>query len=69
MILRGKEIEHHNLVNDMMLKEKVSYRPQPGSYVPKDPNVIPFLRIDLSHFLNAAFGIATNCVVCNIFLC
>ncbi|XP_020253957.1 protein MICRORCHIDIA 4-like, partial [Asparagus officinalis] len=31
MILRGKEVEHHNLVNDMMLKDTVSYRPQPGA--------------------------------------
>lgn len=43
MILRGKEVEHHNLVNDMMLKERVQYRPQPGADgMPKDPNVIMF---------------------------
>ena len=28
MLLRGKEIKHHNIVNDMMLKEEVTYRPQ-----------------------------------------
>lgn len=42
MVLRGKEIEHHNLVNDMMLKQEVTYKPHPGADgVPKDPNVIP----------------------------
>ncbi|URD78760.1 Histidine kinase-, DNA gyrase B-, and HSP90-like ATPase [Musa troglodytarum] len=28
MILRGKEVEHHNIVNDMMLKQEVTYKPQ-----------------------------------------
>ncbi|XVF44285.1 hypothetical protein PTKIN_Ptkin02bG0108100 [Pterospermum kingtungense] len=28
MILRGKDIEHHNIVNDMMLSTKITYRPQ-----------------------------------------
>ncbi|KAA3462584.1 protein MICRORCHIDIA 7-like [Gossypium australe] len=28
MILRGKDIEHHNIVNDMMLTTKMTYRPQ-----------------------------------------
>ncbi|XP_022775906.1 protein MICRORCHIDIA 7-like [Durio zibethinus] len=28
MILRGKDIEHHNIVNDMMLTTKITYRPQ-----------------------------------------
>lgn len=31
MILRGKDIEHHNIVNDMMLSQEVTYRPQPGA--------------------------------------
>lgn len=40
MILRGKEIEHHNIVNDMMLKQEVTYKPQSvAEGVPKDPNV------------------------------
>ncbi|GMI99719.1 hypothetical protein like AT5G50780 [Hibiscus trionum] len=28
MVLRGKDIEHHNIVNDMMLTTKIVYRPQ-----------------------------------------
>lgn len=43
MILRGKEIEHHNIVTDMMMKEEVTYRPQPSADgVHKDPNVIHY---------------------------
>lgn len=40
IILRGKDIEHHNIVNDMMLKQEVKYRPQPGpDGIQKDPSV------------------------------
>ncbi|OWM89797.1 hypothetical protein CDL15_Pgr024545 [Punica granatum] len=28
IILRGKDVQHHNIVNDMMLTQKVTYRPQ-----------------------------------------
>ncbi|XP_004298543.1 PREDICTED: uncharacterized protein LOC101292116 [Fragaria vesca subsp. vesca] len=28
IILRGKDVEHHNIVNDMMMSQKVTYRPQ-----------------------------------------
>lgn len=28
MILRGKDIKHHNISDDMMLKEEITYRPQ-----------------------------------------
>lgn len=46
MILRGKEIEHHNIVNDMMLKQEVTYRPNPGTDVfPKDPNLVAAVTI------------------------
>ncbi|XP_038973522.1 protein MICRORCHIDIA 7-like isoform X2 [Phoenix dactylifera] len=46
MILRGKEIEHHNLVNDMMLKQEVTYKPHPGADgVPKDPNMVAVVTI------------------------
>lgn len=31
MILRGKDVEHHNIVNDMMLSQEVTYRPNPGA--------------------------------------
>lgn len=39
MILRGKEIEHHNIVTDMMLKKEVTYRPVAPNGHPKDSNV------------------------------
>ncbi|XP_020088409.1 protein MICRORCHIDIA 4-like [Ananas comosus] len=40
MILRGKEIEHHNIIDDMMMKTEVIYRPQTFAYGPsKDPNM------------------------------
>ncbi|KAJ4899534.1 hypothetical protein Rs2_13485 [Raphanus sativus] len=40
IILRGKDVEHHNIVNDMMQTEQITYRPQYGadSYV-KDSNM------------------------------
>lgn len=41
MILRGKEVEHHNIVNDMMHKQEVTYRPQYADGHSKDPNVMP----------------------------
>lgn len=40
IILRGKDVEHHNIVNDMMMTQEVTYRPQHGADgVPKDSNV------------------------------
>ncbi|KAJ4850126.1 hypothetical protein Tsubulata_000599 [Turnera subulata] len=36
IILRGLDVEHHNIVNDMMLSEKVTYRPQGADGVAKD---------------------------------
>ncbi|XP_075514421.1 protein MICRORCHIDIA 7-like [Primulina tabacum] len=30
IILRGKDVEHHNIVNDMMMSQEITYRPQPG---------------------------------------
>ncbi|THU55664.1 hypothetical protein C4D60_Mb11t08950 [Musa balbisiana] len=46
MILRGKEIEHHNIVNDMMLKQEVTYKPQSvAEGVPKDPNMVAVVTI------------------------
>ncbi|XP_059298179.1 protein MICRORCHIDIA 7-like [Lycium ferocissimum] len=32
IILRGKDVEHHNLVNDMMLSEDITYRPASVGY-------------------------------------
>lgn len=41
IILRGKDVEHHNIVNDMMMTQAVTYRPQPGGDgVPKDSNMV-----------------------------
>ncbi|KAI3977215.1 hypothetical protein MKX01_035945 [Papaver californicum] len=41
MVLRGKDIVHHNLINDMMLAQEITYRPQPGADgTLKDPNVV-----------------------------
>ncbi|KAH9608806.1 hypothetical protein KSS87_015150 [Heliosperma pusillum] len=41
IILRGKDVEHHNVVNDMMMSEEVTYRPQPtADGVPRDTNVM-----------------------------
>ncbi|TVU30078.1 hypothetical protein EJB05_21684, partial [Eragrostis curvula] len=39
MILRGKEIEHHNIVNDLMLKKQVKYKPVMVDGFPKDEMV------------------------------
>ena len=40
MILHGKDVEHHNIENDMMMSQEVTYRPHPsGDGVPKDTNV------------------------------
>lgn len=49
IILRGKDVEHHNIVNDMMMSQEIVYRPQPGSDgVPKDSNVNFFIQISVS---------------------
>lgn len=40
MFLRGKEVLHHNLVDDMMHTDVLTYRPQSGDGVCKDPNVM-----------------------------
>ncbi|KAL6851523.1 hypothetical protein ACP4OV_020456 [Aristida adscensionis] len=45
MILRGKEIEHHNIVEDMMLKKEVTYRPVAPNGVPKDSNMVAEVTI------------------------
>ncbi|KAJ6970814.1 hypothetical protein D5086_028556 [Populus alba] len=46
IILRGKDVEHHNIVNDMMLSQEVTYRPQPGADgVPKDTNMTAVVTI------------------------
>ncbi|CAA2960789.1 Hypothetical predicted protein [Olea europaea subsp. europaea] len=46
IILRGKDVEHHNIVNDMMMSQEVTYRPQPGTDgVPKDANMVAAVTI------------------------
>ncbi|XP_074280675.1 protein MICRORCHIDIA 7-like [Silene latifolia] len=46
IILRGKDVEHHNVVNDMMMAEEVTYRPQPSADgVPKDLNMVAVVTI------------------------
>uniref|UniRef100_A0ACD5UPJ8 Uncharacterized protein n=1 Tax=Avena sativa TaxID=4498 RepID=A0ACD5UPJ8_AVESA len=45
MILRGKEIEHHNIVTDMMLKKEVTYRPVATNGLPKDSNMVAEVTI------------------------
>ncbi|CAK7336772.1 unnamed protein product [Dovyalis caffra] len=46
IILRGKDVEHHNIVNDMMLSQEITYRPQPGADgVPKDKNMTAVVTI------------------------
>ena len=40
MILRGKDIEHHNIVNDMMLTKKITYRPIVAGKAPTISDVI-----------------------------
>ncbi|XP_022730104.1 protein MICRORCHIDIA 7-like [Durio zibethinus] len=46
IILRGKDIEHHNIVNDMMLTEMITYRPNPSAEgAPKDLNLAALVTI------------------------
>ncbi|XP_049349324.1 protein MICRORCHIDIA 7-like [Solanum verrucosum] len=46
IILRGKDVEHHNIVNDMMMTQEVTYRPMSGTDgVPKDSNMVATVKI------------------------
>ncbi|KAK9684318.1 hypothetical protein RND81_10G201900 [Saponaria officinalis] len=46
IILRGKDVEHHNVVNDMMMAEEITYRPQPtADGVPRDTNMVAIVTI------------------------
>ncbi|XP_016465104.1 protein MICRORCHIDIA 7 [Nicotiana tabacum] len=46
IILRGKDVEHHNIVNDMMMTQEITYRPMPGADgVPKDSNMVATVKI------------------------
>ncbi|CAA0831767.1 Histidine kinase-- DNA gyrase B-- and HSP90-like ATPase family protein [Striga hermonthica] len=46
IILRGEDVEHHNVVNDMMMSKEVTYRPQPGADgIPKDSNMMAVVTV------------------------
>uniref|UniRef100_A0A7N0RAN9 Morc S5 domain-containing protein n=1 Tax=Kalanchoe fedtschenkoi TaxID=63787 RepID=A0A7N0RAN9_KALFE len=46
IILRGKDVEHHNIINDMIHPEEVTYRPQPSADgVPRDSNMCAVVTI------------------------
>ncbi|POO00918.1 hypothetical protein TorRG33x02_031010 [Trema orientale] len=46
IILRGKDVEHHNIINDMMFSEKVKYWSQPGADgISKDTNMVADVTI------------------------
>ncbi|GFQ00523.1 hypothetical protein PHJA_002196200 [Phtheirospermum japonicum] len=46
IILRGEDVEHHNIVNDMMMSQEVTYRPQPGADgIPKDSNIVAVVTV------------------------
>lgn len=46
IILRGRDVEHHNIVNDMMMTQEVTYRPQPVTDgVPRDLNMVAVVTI------------------------
>ncbi|XVF11480.1 hypothetical protein REPUB_Repub08aG0031200 [Reevesia pubescens] len=46
IILRGKDVEHHNIVNDMMLSEMITYKPNPSAEgAPKDLNLAALVTI------------------------
>ncbi|XP_031475527.1 protein MICRORCHIDIA 4-like [Nymphaea colorata] len=46
MILRGKDVEHHNIVNDMMLTQEITYRPLAGGdRVRKDASMVAVVTI------------------------
>ncbi|KAI3472585.1 hypothetical protein Pfo_031167 [Paulownia fortunei] len=46
IILRGEDVEHHNIVNDMMMSQEITYRPQPGvDGIPKDSNMVATVTV------------------------
>ncbi|KAF5730974.1 putative zinc finger protein [Tripterygium wilfordii] len=46
VIFRGKDVEHHNIVNDMMMAQEITYRPNPtADGVPKDVNMAAVVTI------------------------
>ncbi|KAM2858914.1 hypothetical protein COP2_024396 [Malus domestica] len=45
IILRGKEVEHHNIVNDMMMSQQVTYRPTGADGIQTNANAIAVVTI------------------------
>ncbi|XP_058194830.1 protein MICRORCHIDIA 7-like isoform X2 [Rhododendron vialii] len=46
IILRGKDIDHHNLVNDLMFTKAITYRPVAiADGMPKDPNTFAVVTL------------------------
>lgn len=46
IILRGEDVEHHNIVNDMMMSQEITYRPQPGiDGEPKNKNMVATVTV------------------------
>uniref|UniRef100_A0A0E0JZP8 Morc S5 domain-containing protein n=1 Tax=Oryza punctata TaxID=4537 RepID=A0A0E0JZP8_ORYPU len=45
MILRGKEIEHHNIIGDMMMKNHVIYKPVMTDGFPRDIDMVTDVTI------------------------
>ncbi|KAL6969225.1 hypothetical protein U1Q18_028950 [Sarracenia purpurea var. burkii] len=46
IILRGKDIDHHNLINDMMLTQEIIYKPQLiADGLPKDQNTFAVVTL------------------------
>jgi len=48
IIICGKDILHHNIVNDMMMYQEVTNRPQAGvdGLLPKNSNVIMSIKLN-----------------------
>ncbi|XP_031490649.1 protein MICRORCHIDIA 7-like [Nymphaea colorata] len=44
LTLRGKDVAHHSLVKDMMLKQEITYKPQ-SEGIPKDANMVAVVTI------------------------
>ncbi|XP_061346857.1 protein MICRORCHIDIA 4-like [Gastrolobium bilobum] len=46
IILRGEDVLHHDIVNDMMMSQEVKYKPQSGADgIPKDSNMVALVTI------------------------
>ncbi|XP_057485163.1 protein MICRORCHIDIA 7-like isoform X1 [Actinidia eriantha] len=46
IILRGKDVDHHSLIDDMMLTKEITYRPIPiAEGMTKDPNTVAVVTL------------------------